>query len=467
VAFFVVWMAPHSAEAYITNGATLEVTNCANGTDLQNAINAAPPGAIITFACGTPSNPATIPITSSILGNNQSFTLEGNGSVILAGMGSPGSVLDLADTPATVRDITLTGGTGTGTGGAIKVDNAPVTVINATIYNNAAVGVGRGGGIYVSGATLTVINSTFSGNSATQVGNDLETDGAVINLENSIFLDGCFDNGGTIVDGGGNIDTGNSCIANNTNGSLANAGSTILGALVHNLFFPLPSGSVEPRHYELSFTRRTGQHSRQHLQLRSGSGQYPTGSARHDSRSQLVLAGSCGAVDLLVGLFDVAVAHAYHAMPITGGFGIVRDHQDGLTQPMVQVAEQGQHGVRVFSIQIAGGFIGQQDSRLIDDGACNGDTLLLAAGKRAGLVIQAALDAEQLQDVEELRRERSISMSDIPRDLDIAARGEGGEEIVFLENESHRGLAELGAFGVGHAEQVASGDPNGPGGGMS
>jgi hypothetical protein len=230
-------------EANTSNAATLTVTNCANQTDLQNKIDASSPGDTVTFACGTPSSPVTIPITTSVLGNGHTFTLDGNGSVILSGVGTPGTLFELAGSTVTIRDITLTGGSGSCTGGAMKVQNTPVTVINATIYNNAATGVcGRGGGIYVLSTTLTVINSTFSGDSATQYGNDIAVDLGTAIVENSIFLDGCFSN--VITDGSGNIDTGNTCIPDNSNGSLTNVGSTILGALVNNLFFPLPNGSA-------------------------------------------------------------------------------------------------------------------------------------------------------------------------------------------------------------------------------
>lgn len=244
IAFGLLILAP--AYAYTTSGNTLTVTNCSDQTDLQNAITAVPLGGTVTFACGTPSSPATIPITSSIIAGGAMFTLEGNGAVILSGSGSPGTILDLASATVTVRDITITGGTGAGAGGGIKVAGAsnPVTVINSTLYNNAATGAaGRGGGIYVLVGTVTVINSTFSGNSATQVGNDIESDGSTVNLENSIFLDGCFNNGGTINNIGGNIDTGTSCVPNNSNGSLVNVGTSILGALLENLYFPLATGS--------------------------------------------------------------------------------------------------------------------------------------------------------------------------------------------------------------------------------
>lgn len=145
------------AYGYTTSGSTLTVANCSDQTDLQNAINAVSSGGTVTFACGTPSSPATIPVTSNITAAGQTFTLEGNGAVILSGSGSPGPILDLSGATATVRDITITGGTGP-LGGGIKEEGTPVTLINVTLYNNAS--TLRGGGLYVLAGTATVINST-------------------------------------------------------------------------------------------------------------------------------------------------------------------------------------------------------------------------------------------------------------------------------------------------------------------
>ena len=61
--------------------------------------------------------------------------------------------------------------------------------------------------------------------------------------------------------------------------------------------------------------------------------------------------------------------------------------------------------------------------------------------------------------------ERAVLVRDIAGDLDVVARGQGGQKIVFLENEPDGGFAQLGALGVGHAEQIAAGDVNGARGG--
>ena len=50
--------------------------------------------------------------------------------------------------------------------------------------------------------------------------------------------------------------------------------------------------------------------------------------------------------------------------------------------------------------------------------------------------------------------------SDVARDVDVFGGGQGGQQIVLLEHEPHAVLAQLGALGVGHAQQVAAGDVN-------
>jgi len=55
---------------------------------------------------------------------------------------------------------------------------------------------------------------------------------------------------------------------------------------------------------------------------------------------------------------DPAVVHLYDAMAVGGGFGIVRDHEDGLSQPLVQIAKKIEHYAGVNGIEISCGLIG-------------------------------------------------------------------------------------------------------------
>ena len=55
------------------------------------------------------------------------------------------------------------------------------------------------------------------------------------------------------------------------------------------------------------------------------------------------------------------------------------NHQDGLTEFLIELFERGQHEFGVCGIEIAGRLVRQQNARVIDDGAGDGDALLFAA----------------------------------------------------------------------------------------
>jgi hypothetical protein len=58
----------------------------------------------------------------------------------------------------------------------------------------------------------------------------------------------------------------------------------------------------------------------------------------------------------------------------------VRDHEDGLPQPPIQITQQIEHGFGVVAVPISGRLIGKQNCRMIYDGARQRHPLLLAAG---------------------------------------------------------------------------------------
>ena len=88
---------------------------------------------------------------------------------------------------------------------------------------------------------------------------------------------------------------------------------------------------------------------------------------------------------------DFAVAHVEDAVGDLGGLGVVGDHQDGLVQLAAGLAEHVQDGVGVFGVEVAGGLVGEDDGGAVDEGAGDGDALLLAAGELVGAVMEPAL----------------------------------------------------------------------------
>ena len=65
-------------------------------------------------------------------------------------------------------------------------------------------------------------------------------------------------------------------------------------------------------------------------------------------------------------------------VPVGGRFGIVRNHQNGLAEPRVQIAQYFEHGARGGRIQVPGGFIRQKNRGVIHNRARNRHSLLFA-----------------------------------------------------------------------------------------
>ena len=57
----------------------------------------------------------------------------------------------------------------------------------------------------------------------------------------------------------------------------------------------------------------------------------------------------------------------------------MRHHDDGAVL-RVQFGEDAQHGLFVFGVEVAGGLVGKEDFRFVDERAGDADALLLAAG---------------------------------------------------------------------------------------
>src|SRR3712207_4001869 len=82
---------------------------------------------------------------------------------------------------------------------------------------------------------------------------------------------------------------------------------------------------------------------------------------------------------------DQAVAHDDLPAGPGGDLAVVGDQDDGDTVG-VQRFEQRQHGLAGGRVEVAGGLVGQQHRRAGDQGAGDGDALLLAAGHLVGAV---------------------------------------------------------------------------------
>src|SRR6266576_444197 len=120
-----------------------------------------------------------------------------------------------------------------------------------------------------------------------------------------------------------------------------------------------------------------------------------------------------------------------------GGMRIVRDHDARFAVLAVERLQQVENLVAGFAVQIARGFVAEQQRWVRDNRARDAHTLLLAAGELAGIMFGAVCQAYDIQrcrhvlfplGFRQVRQEQ--------RQLHVAFRGEHGKQVVELENKA-------------------------------
>jgi len=244
---------------------TVSSLNDAGGGSLRQAItdaNAAASADTITFSVsGIIFLSSTLPTLTDAAG----LTIDGTGqTVTISGSNAVRVMLVAANASLTVKNLTIVDGSATGDYGGGIENNGTTTVLDCTFSHNSAVS-GLGGGINNRpGGTLTVTNSTFSGNDATSgFGGAIYSSGIGVAITNSTFSaniaglgagagiyngsvagfilrntivansTGAGNCGGTITNGGNNLDSATTCGWGSLNGSMSST-NPLLGALAFN-----------------------------------------------------------------------------------------------------------------------------------------------------------------------------------------------------------------------------------------
>lgn len=140
-----------------------------------------------------------------------------------------------------------------------------------------------------------------------------------------------------------------------------------------------------------------------------------------------------------------AVAELDDAIASCGVFLGVGDLDDGGAF-VVEFGEEVHDFPALVGVEIAGGFVGEDQARAGDDGAGDGDELLLSAAELARIEV---LLRDDVETVEGIRDERfAFSLFDVPIrkwDVEVFADGEVVEEVELLEDEADVFLVEFGA----------------------
>src|ERR1043165_6542371 len=142
---------------------------------------------------------------------------------------------------------------------------------------------------------------------------------------------------------------------------------------------------------------------------------------------------------------DLAVAHLDDAAAHGGGLRVVRDHDDGLVEAVVHLLKHVQDDGRVLAVEVARRLVGE------DDGARQGDALLLAAGKLQRLVVHLVFKLEHAEDFASAFGVAATVFAAAVYafgELEVAFGGEGREEVEALEDEADFASADVGAARV-------------------
>ena len=152
--------------------------------------------------------------------------------------------------------------------------------------------------------------------------------------------------------------------------------------------------------------------------------------------------------------FDSTVAETDGAMSVGGNVVIVSDENEGLAL-FVKFVEEAKDLGTGGRIEITRGFVGEDDQGIVDEGAGDGDALLLAAGKFEGFVVEAILQAnEDGQSRGNFATLLFRPILVIERDFDILEDRQLLDKIIGLENEPEPSAADGGEGVVLHARDI-------------
>lgn len=159
---------------------------------------------------------------------------------------------------------------------------------------------------------------------------------------------------------------------------------------------------------------------------------------------------------------DLSVAEGDASLGEAGHLGVVGDHDDGVAVA-VEVLEEVGDDLLVGGVEVSGGFVGEEDGRVVDEGASDADALLLSAGEFAGEVAGAITEAYA---GESLAGFGFVGHGvEVLGEHDVFERGEVGDKVELLEDEADLVGAEAVEFGGGHGGDVVAVDFEGSGGG--
>ena len=135
-----------------------------------------------------------------------------------------------------------------------------------------------------------------------------------------------------------------------------------------------------------------------------------------------------------------------------GGVGVVGDHDDGFAEFAIEAPEEAQNLRGAGCVEIAGGFIGEDHLRLGDDGPGDGHALLLTAGKLAGKMVEAIIEADELQGGGCVFAALfPAQRGEFQREFHVFKRGKNRDQVERLKDKPEVVIAPAGEIALAHS----------------
>ena len=141
---------------------------------------------------------------------------------------------------------------------------------------------------------------------------------------------------------------------------------------------------------------------------------------------------------------------------------VVRDHHGRLPERVGGVAQEREHLVAGLRVEVAGRLVGEEDGRLGDERARDGDALLLAAGELRRAVRRAVGEADALDDGV-VPGAVDLAAGELERQEDVLLCRQRRQQVEGLEDEADVRATQLGQLRVVHLRDVLAGDVDGAG----
>ena len=142
---------------------------------------------------------------------------------------------------------------------------------------------------------------------------------------------------------------------------------------------------------------------------------------------------------------DATVDEGDPAIGGSGNFFAVGDENDGGFFFSGELGDEiDDHGAG-RGVEIAGGFVGEKDRGLVDEGTGEGGSLELSTGKLVGAMVGAVGELDGFKEIVGTVTSRGVYTSgEEEGEENVFLDRKGGEEVEELENEADSEAAECG-----------------------